>query len=578
MPKIVRLSSRTIDRIAAGEVVERPASVVKELVENALDAGATRIEIEIAGGGVESILVRDNGAGMPREDAVLAVERHATSKIRTEEDLARVASFGFRGEALPSIASVSRFTLTTGDGTSEEATRLSVDFGAPVNWSPAAHPRGTDVRVEDLFRKTPARRKFLKSPEAEAREIARLVSRTAIAHPGVAFTLVANGKEILSAAPASERSTRISDVYGREALGDLLSFEAAGGPYRLSGYVTRGSVTFATRRLQFFFVNSRPVDDRGVSRAISQAARESIRTDRHPAVFLYLTAPEGTVDVNVSPSKTEVRFTQASEVFRLVFHALLSALTSGKEARRLAAVPRTDFSVAEATGIYAFRPERKPAAAAPKLELNSVPESPFGKTAPEPPPPAAPAVRCLGQYDDSYLVVEGEEGLLILDQHAAHERVLYERIRARVEKGKSYAQRLLTPATFVASAEEALAIGGSAPALTASGFEIEEMSGLAFSISTVAPEAAGRDPVALVREIVAGLLTEERDPGRRIDRVHATVACRSAVTIHHRLSSPEIDRLVLDWSRCVDRFTCPHGRPVALSLSEDDLLKFFKRK
>src|SRR5258706_6259113 len=212
MGNIIRLSSRTIDRIAAGEVVERPASAVKELVENALDAGATRIDVEITGGGIDSVRVRDNGSGMWREDARLAVERHATSKIKTEEDLTKVETFGFRGEALPSIASVSRFVLTTGEGKTEEGTRLAVDFGGAVEASPAAHARGTDVLVDELFRKTPARRKFLKSPEAEAREISRLLCRTAVAHPEVAFTLVANGKEILAAVPAPDRSTRISDV------------------------------------------------------------------------------------------------------------------------------------------------------------------------------------------------------------------------------------------------------------------------------------------------------------------------------------------------------------------------------
>ena len=577
MAVIRRLDSRTIDRIAAGEVVERPASVVKELVENALDAGATRIDVEVAGGGVASILVRDDGAGMSREDAGLAVERHATSKIASEADLVGVRTLGFRGEALPSIASVARMALTTADGSGPEGTRVAIEYGGGKSVSPAARPRGTDVRVEDLFGKTPARRKFLKTPEAETREIARAVTRAALARPDVAFTLRSEDREVLSAPPAVDRAARAIRLFGADTLGALLPFQARSGALSLSGLVTRGSVTFPTRRLQFFHVNGRSVADRGVSRAIAQAAREAIRTDRHPGVFLFLDAPEGAVDVNVSPAKTEVRFAQPSEVFRLVFHTLVSALAAGKEERRLVPVPPlADFSVAEAREVYAAPPEApKEGGRRLRLEIETPGE---GATVVEVEAAGRPAARVLAQFDESFLVVEAESGLWIVDQHAAHERVLYEKMRDRAAQNRAFSQTLLTPALFEASAEEALAISESREDLAQLGFDVEERSGNVFAISAVPPELSGRDAAALLREVLEFRMQGERDPGRRRDRMTATVACRSAVTIHHRLAPAESERLLLDWLKCRDRFTCPHGRPVVLSLSDADLLTFFRRR
>jgi DNA mismatch repair protein MutL len=582
MTKIHLLDSRTIDRIAAGEVVERPASAVKELVENALDAGASQIEVEIVGGGIEAIRVRDDGCGMSREDARLSVQRHATSKIRSEEDLSRIASFGFRGEALPSIASVSRLTLTTSDGGSPEATRLVVDGGAEPKLSPAARARGTDVWVESLFGRTPARRKFLKSPQAEAREVARVVTRAALANPSVAFRLCSDQKELLSAPAATDRAARITQVFGKDAVGELLAFEARSQEFSLFGLATRGSLTFATRRMQFFYVNGRPVEDRGIARAVQEAARESIRTARHPGAFLYLTAPEGTVDVNVSPSKTQVRFSRPAEIYRLVFHGLLSALSAGKEERRLAPVPTRDFSVAEAGEVYAAPPETPPGASAAagrgktlRLEVDSPGESskivevPLSKPAP---------VRGIGQYDDSYILAEGETGLLVIDQHAAHERVLYEKMKERVAGNRAFSQALLTPEAIDASPEEAETLAESLPVLESLGFDLEPLSGRTWSIAAVPAEMSGRHAGDALRDILEALAGGSHDLERRKDLITAAVACRSAITIHYRLSPEEMSRLLTDWIRCGDRFTCPHGRPVVLSLSDADLLTFFKRR
>jgi DNA mismatch repair protein MutL len=580
MARIRLLDSRTIDRIAAGEVVERPASVVKELVENALDAGAKRIEIETERGGVASIVVRDDGSGMGPEDAAMCVERHATSKIETDRDLAAVTSFGFRGEALPSIAAVAKLRLTTSDGTSAEAVRVEVDWGGRKRLEPAAGPRGTEVRVEALFEKTPARRKFLKTPEAESREIARVVTRAAIANPAVAFSLRSDGREALAAAPAAGPSERIVQIFGAETVGDLLPFSATSGEYRLNGWVTRGAITFASRRLQFLFVNGRPVVDRGVMRAIQEAARNSIRTARHPGVFLFFSAPAGGVDVNVSPSKTEVRFSAASEIYRLVFHGIGSALEAGKDARRLAPVsggPASDFSVAEARQVYAAPPApntRRPGRML-RLEVDAPGQGPPAVVEVE--VEQGGPIEAIGQYDSSFLLAAGESGLLVIDQHAAHERVLYERICERSRKGSRLAQALLEPAVFEASPEEALQIEQLGEELDEAGFSVEARSGRVFAIATVPAEASGRDAARMLRDILAVVGAPGRGPDIRRDRIAATVACRSAITVHHRLSREEMNRLLADWTRCRDRFTCPHGRPSVLSLSDADLYTFFKR-
>ncbi len=577
MPRIHRLESPVIDRIAAGEVVERPASAVKELVENALDAGASRVDVEIDGGGIDRILVRDDGSGMSAEDARLCLERHATSKISTDTDLARVATYGFRGEALPSIASVSSLTLTTSDGSSPEAIRLRIEHGGPVAEEPAGRPRGTDVLVEGLFSKTPARRKFLASPEAEARAAAVAVTKAALGNPAVAFSLRSNGRETLDAPSAVDRGARILQIFGRATLGELEAFEAKSGPLRLSGYATRGAVTFPSRRYQNLFVNGRPVEDRALARAIMQASRDAIRIDRHPGVFLFLTAEPGAVDVNVSPAKTQVRFADAATAFRLVYHALNSALLAGKEERRLRPVPSRSL-VAEPAAPY-----RDPFAVTPGGSPVGVPAPPVPAPGPAPPAPPAekrvPDIVPIGQHRESFILASGPEGLLVIDQHAAHERTLYERIRDRVASGRVLSQRLLLRVLFEATPEESETLAARIEDLSAAGFEVEPMSGRSWAIAALPAEATDREPAETLRVALAAL-TEAgtADAALRRDRLAASLACRSAVTIRYHLAPEEIRHLVSDWAKTQDRFTCPHGRPVVLSMTEEDLEKYFKRR
>jgi DNA mismatch repair protein MutL len=578
VPRIHRLESPVIDRIAAGEVVERPASAVKELIENSLDAGASRIDVEVDGGGVDRILVRDDGSGMSAEDARLSLERHATSKISTDADLLKVATFGFRGEALPSIASVSKLTLTTSDGTSPEAIRLRIECGGPVSEEPAARPRGTDVLVESLFAKTPARRKFLASPEAEARAVASAVTKAALSNHTVAFSLRSNGRETLDAPAAVDRGARILQVFGRATLGELELCEARSGPLRLAGYATRGSVTFPSRRYQYLFVNGRPVEDRALARAISQASRDAIRLDRHPGVFLYITAEPGAVDVNVSPGKTEVRFADGATAFRLVYHALHSALLAGKEERRLRPVPSGSV-VAEAQAPYRdpFAPPAGVPVGVPAPPAETADLSSAGVT-----PPAekkTPDIVPIGQHRESFILASGPEGLLVIDQHAAHERTLYERIRDRIGSGRVLSQRLLLRLLFEATPEEVETLASREEDLSAAGFEIEPMSGRSYAIAALPAEATERDPAETLRMALASLADSgSADETTRRDRLAASVACRSAVTIRYHLAPEEIRHLVSDWAKTRDRFTCPHGRPVVLSMSEEDLEKYFKRR
>jgi DNA mismatch repair protein MutL len=584
LTRIHRLSGAVIDRIAAGEVVERPASVVKELVENSLDAGASRIEVEIEGGGITRILVRDDGTGMSAADARLALERHATSKITTDEDLAGVSSYGFRGEALPSIASVARLTLTTSDGATPEASRLRAAFGGAPQAEPAARPRGTDVLVEDLFSKTPARRKFLASSEAEARAAAAAVTRAALSNSSVAFSLRSGAREVLDAPAAVDRAARILQIFGRDTLGELESFEARSGPLRVSGFVTRGSITFGTRRFQHMFANGRPIEDRALTRAVGQASRDAIRTDRHPAVFLFLTAEPGALDVNVSPAKTQVRFADSGTAYRLVYHAVQSALLAGKEERRLKPVP-PEPSSASPPSFVADAPgpgEAGQEAAGPAAPVAAPP--PEGVTS-ERPADAAPAekkpldVVAIGQHRESYILATGPDGLLIIDQHAAHERVLYERIRDRIASGRVLSQRLLMRTLYEAAPDEVETLAARADDLTAAGFEVEPMSGRSYAIAALPAEAWDRAPADVLREALARLAESgSATPAERLDRLAAGIACRSAVTIRYHLAPEEIRRLLNDWLRCADRFTCPHGRPVVLSMTEEEMEKYFKRR
>lgn len=601
MARIAVLPDVLVDQIAAGEVVERPASVVKELVENALDAGAGRVDVEIEGGGIARLAVSDDGCGMDPDDARLALERHATSKVRTAEDLGRIGSLGFRGEALPSIASVSRLVLTTSPDGSGLGTEVVADRGAEPAARPVRQTKGTRVVVEDLFGNVPARRKFLKSEDAEQRAVVKAVTTLALSRPDVAFTLRAGERELLALPAAPSALERFSEVMGRGSLPRALPVSFTHAGMRLDGVVSPPETTFASRTFQWLFVNGRAARDGSVAHAARLAAEEALFGERSPAWVLFLACPLEKVDPNVHPQKSEVRFLDPGSVHALVHRGLRAALTEGKSATELPAAvlsgprdarspgdsrwgeaPSAAAALAETLGLWGGASGADGAANGPRGTDRSSWES----------SPAAAAVaspfgtlRLLGQYRESYLVAEGADGLVLVDQHVAHERVRFERIRDRLEGRGLASQALLSPLTFEAAPEEAEALRRADDVLAAAGFSVSELSGRLFVVSAAPPDAPQEKVVPVLRDLLGRLLgAAETGAGRAGDSaarmkdvLAASLACRGAITVNRRLAPEEAARLLADLSLCRDPWTCPHGRPILLSLAHAEVLKRFGR-
>ncbi len=616
MPRVQVLPPVLVDQIAAGEVVERPASVVKELVENALDAGAARVVVETEAGGTRRIAVADDGCGMDPEDARAALGRHATSKIRGLEDLEAVASLGFRGEALPSIASVARLSLLTSPDGSGLGTEVVADRGDEPRVSPARAVKGTRVVVEDLFANVPARRKFLKGAEAEARAITRVVTSLALSRPDVHFTLLAGTRTVLDLPSAPGPAARLAELLAGEAGPELsdVSFEHAG--LTLRGAVSRPPASFSSRAWQWLFVGGRGVKDGTASHAAQLAAREAGLLDRHPAWALYVDGPPGAFDVNVHPQKLEVRFRDGGALHSLVHRGLLAALTGGKGATQLAgsslslrrvapfqappsaegferAAPGAYRGAGASPGALPFESNRSwlgegaaaPGAARPSLLVEADPADPGRGSwgAGEPSSSPAGALRLLGQYRDSFLVAEGEEGVVLVDQHVAHERVRYERILDRLGSEALPSQRLLLPVRFEASAGEAALLESSDELLLEAGFSVSSSAGRVFLVTAAPTDCPATAVVPFLRDLLARLADLPEEAGgagasRRREALAASLACRGAITVHTPLAPAEAARLLSDLSRCRDPWTCPHGRPIFLTLTHGELEKRFGRK
>jgi DNA mismatch repair protein MutL len=604
VPGLVRvLPSALVDRIAAGEVVERPASAVKELVENALDAGARRIAVDVEGGGVARISVLDDGSGMSPEDAALALERHATSKIRSFDDLTHVATMGFRGEALPSIASVSRLLLTTSPDGSGLGTEVVADRGAPPVARCASHPKGTRVVVEDLFGAVPARRKFLKSAEGELRAIVRAVTTLALANPSVAFTLRSGPRLLVDLPAAPDAPARFREVLGDALRVPPLAVAFAHDGMSLAGAVTPPAVTFASRGNQWFFVNGRAIRDATVAHAATLAAREVLRTDRQPGFVLFLSCDPATCDVNVHPQKLEVRFREPNVVHALVHRGLVAALTGGKGAVAVegaafgdrgrgpgdflergrgpgSAVWLGEGAARYGTGASGSRADTQTLldAIAPGLSPSSYSEEISSSVSSSP----LGTLRLLGQYRDSFLVAEGDEGLVLIDQHVAHERVRYERFLAKLESASPSSQALLTPLTFEAKPEEAALLSRSDDLLASAGFAVSELSGRTFLVTAAPADVRASSVVPALRDFLdrVAALPEgsEAAPSLRREILAASLACRGAITIHHRLAPAEAAHLLAELATCRDPWTCPHGRPIFLSFAHAEVEKRFGRR
>ncbi len=582
MARISRLSDSLVDQIAAGEVVERPASVVKELVENALDAGARRVDVILDGGGISRVAVADDGCGMEPEDALLALERHATSKIRTLADLSAIGTLGFRGEALPSIASVSSFCLLTSPDESGLGTEVTAARGERATARPARSPRGTRVVVEDLFGNVPARRKFLKGAEAELRAALRAVTALALARPEVSFTVSSGDRRLLDFPPAADEGARFAELLGPSLRDAPLPVAFSLGGLGLRGAVTPPSVTFASRVNQWLFVNGRAVKDATASHAAALAARETLPKDRHAGFVLFLTSSGEACDINVHPQKLEVRFREPAAVHALVHRALAAALRGGKSAvplrgSSLLVRPAPAFSAAPFAPSASAVSEALATYGAPRME-GAAPSVAAYAASPQAASPAG-SLALLGQYRESFLVAEGGGGLVLVDQHAAHERVRYERIRARLLDGGAESQRLLVPVRFEARPDEAELLSRASELLTAAGFLVSELSGGVFLVSAAPPDTPAGAVEPFLRDLLASLAeAPDGAPSPRIaDALAASLACRGAITVNTRLAPPEAARLLADLARCEDPFSCAHGRPTFLTFEHGELVRRFGR-
>ncbi len=572
--RIRRLPDALIDCIAAGEVVERPASVVKELIENSLDAGARRIDVETSCPGAWSITVSDDGEGMTPDDLRLAFERHATSKIGSLEDLDRLSTLGFRGEALPSIAAVARVRAASARRGASEGAEIELEGGRILRRAPSAPRSGTVIAVQDLFVHTPARHKFLKSSGTELSHVCAVVQQHALAHPEVAFTLSHEGRSVLEFPAARDAADRLAQVYGRDATRErLIPVKGARGLLEVVGYCSRPEIDRATRKGQDWYVNGRPVRHPVFLRAVDQAYATRLMTGRHPTVVLFLRIPASEVDVNVHPAKREVRFARPDEVARVLTTALQDALSSADLARGSA--PRSLEVDVDFGGESAPEP---PGVGEPPAAYRRVDPSGQG-AAPSRALELGPLFRYFGQFDRTYLVAEVDGELRVIDQHAAHERVLYERLIADHARGVGATQPLLIAETYEYPADQALAIAERLDVLREAGIDIEPFGANTFVIRTVPALLAGAQWRTLLGELVDALADDDAIESREpLHRLLATAACHAAVKAHQRVDDETTIALLRDLVATPRNATCPHGRPVSLRFAPTDLERAFGRR
>jgi DNA mismatch repair protein MutL len=571
VPRIALLPPEVSQKIAAGEVIERPSSVVKELVENSLDAGAASIRVELRAGGKDLIRVEDDGCGLGRQDALLAFERHSTSKIREEKDLENIVTLGFRGEALASISAVSRLTFRTSEG-GEAGTEVQREGERLAAVRDIALARGTAVEVRDLFFNLPARLKFLKSETAELGRAAKLLTLAALAHPEVAFSLRHGRREVFDWPRVKTLRERLFQVHGKALVDRLMEIDHEEGGSRIRGFVTRPPLGRGDRSQQFFFVNLRPVKDPTLQAALNQAFRPVLEKDTFAEAFLFLTHPRGDVDVNVHPAKSEVRFRDAQAVFRLVLRGVEKAvLDQGSVKPAEFCLPHK--AQGPAPGVREDAAER----------LFGDPFAP-GSFGPRPGPPPVRgeaslveerALRVLGQYLNLYIIVVSAEGLFVVDQHNAHERVLYERYK-ELGLSRQWPRRLaLIPRLFDLSPSDALALEESAEIFAANGFRVEEAGGRTYALKEF-PDILKEDEAERVFLDLLAEVRGEKLAGRQ-EKVLATLACRTAVKAGDPLSQAQMEYLVDELFKLPQHSLCPHGRPILLSIDRGQIAKGLRR-
>ncbi len=621
MSKIIQLSPHVANLIAAGEVVERPASVVKELLENAVDAGATQVTVEIRDGGMTFLRVTDNGCGMNPEDAKTAFLRHATSKLKTAEDLAAIATMGFRGEALAAVASVSRIDLLTKTPGAISGTSLHLEAGEITEESEAGCPDGTTIIVRDLFFNTPARMKFMKSDTVEGGKVASAVQMQALAHPEVAFRFLRDGKEVLSTPGTGSLQAAVYCVYGRDS-GKMIPLNSKWESFTLTGFVSKPTDARPSRALQTFFVNDRPVKSRLLIAALEEAYRNQIMVGKFPACVLHLTLPANAVDVNVHPAKTEVKFLNEKAVFDCVHYGVLGALNKTEDRPQVqfakpavpaskptppAAAPAKQENFFRTMNAQEFKqfsaavkdaPKPSPlAAAATAMAVERTVLPPIREQVILPTPAAKPVVsipaeeteqveiaampkeipwRYVGELYNSYIIVEQGEDAYLIDKHAAHERILFEKLKANQETIS--AQTLLSPIAHRLSADGAAILLENTGLLEELGFEIQEFGENTVLIRQIPMDLDGSQAADALETLAQDLLNgrKERKESVRDELLH-TVACKAAIKAGWQSSRQELEKLAeLVLSR-EDLKHCPHGRPICITLSKKQLEKQFKR-
>jgi len=596
------LDPRVAQQVAAGEVVDRPASVVKELVENAIDAGASRVEVELTDGGTSRILIRDDGSGMSREDATLSVLRHATSKIRNIEDIEAVTTLGFRGEALPSIASVSSFTLTTSTGEGA-ATKVVVEGGAKAEVSAASHPKGTTVLVDRLFYNVPARRAFLKGPRAERAVIVEVVTHLAIAHPTLAFRLTDSGRDYLSLPGAGDLLERLAQILGVAKARAMRRVEYESGAFGVSGYAALPSLTEGSRAHQTISVNGRFVRAENLQRGLDDAYRATVPSGRYPPVALEMTADPRRVDVNVHPTKQLVRFSEERAAREAVAVAIRSAIEWRPQAPpstprapertftqdRLSGPPRPPasyppyaaegrppYTAPPARGLQearerlseASRPLAEPSLAEERGEYEELPErGALPRSSPE-------ELRVIGQLAAGYILVEEPESLWVVDQHVAHERAILDRLHDA--DSTATVQSLLVPEVVDLSPAEAELAVESLEELSVYGFEAEPFGPRSVRVTAVISTLADRDIAGAFKDALAAISGTE--PGhRREEHILATIACHSAVKMGDKLTQPEMEALIKSWLTSRLPATCPHGRSICYRIGLNEVARKLDR-
>jgi DNA mismatch repair protein MutL len=595
MPRIHKLPLHLANQIAAGEVVERPASVVKELLENALDAGAHRIAITIELGGKKLLRVEDDGEGMEPDDARLAIERHATSKIATADDLEAIRTLGFRGEALPSIASVSHFTLRTRARGEATGTEVKVHGGAVASVQEIGAPDGTCIEVVDLFYNLPARRKFLKSDTAEATQISRLVTQMALGYPAVGFSLTSGSRKLLECPPAAGLVERFFQLFGERP--DLVEIRKEAAGIGIHGFIAALGDQGPVRGPQNVFVNRRIVKDRTIQHAISEAYSVATIKERSPEVHLFIDIPPGRVDVNVHPTKAEVRFLEQSLVHEVLRRGLGEALGQGRAPElqftpfaprpgdpQNVAIPGVMAGAivgnrwAQQDTISTGRDVPFHGSPADALAIAEAIDAPVPPSAGAQPLDIRPMVP-LGQFRDTFILAVDDEGIAIIDQHVAHERVLFEQVMEKLTGGRLESQRLLTPIVIELTAAQRQALAQHRATLERFGMEIEEFGGDSLHLSAVPAILNPAECEATVRALAEDL--EGLDKGSRVEdalrKIAALMACHAAVKANYPLTLDKMRYILEELRRTAYSSVCPHGRPVVLRITRREVEKNFQR-